>query len=36
VPIKTTDMMIYSWGLKINFGIKRKNKTVPMMGKFIG
>jgi hypothetical protein len=29
-------MMRYSWGLNINLGIKRKNKRVPIVGKFIG
>jgi len=36
VPIKITAKMVYSCGLKINFGIKRKNKIVPIIGKFMG
>jgi hypothetical protein len=31
----TTNMM-YSCGLKINLGIKRKNKMAPVRGKFMG
>jgi hypothetical protein len=31
-----TANMVYSCGLKINLGMKRKNKMAPIMGKFMG